>query len=232
MCQCCKEKVEPKDEVRVIGDWFKGVNTFASIGIIILCGFSMSFFESTNISSFLPIDIISMIISVIILCFIIVVVGWTAAINNTGLGWIVYHCCMGVLIIIEVILSISTANFDGYIKTFGETWDTADDSTKSELQSGLLCCGYLNVSDRPALPCLNKVSVSCLSKFKELFLKIRWVTSTSMFVCFIICLFIDMAAYAMCIHPDIISLEEQQREDEINVDIIDAEENFVAPLAI
>ena len=192
----------------------------------------MSFFATTNISSFLQIDIISMIISVIILCFIIVVVGWTAAINNTGLGWIVFHCCMGVLIVIEVILSISTANFEGYVKTFGETWDKADDLLKSELQDDLLCCGYLNTSDRPALPCPNKVTASCLVMFKDLFLKIRWVTSTSMFVCFIVCLFIDLAAYAMCIHPDIISLEEQQNEDEIDVDIIDIEENFVTPMTI
>ena len=228
---CCVKKIEPKDEVRVMGTGFIFINIFQVIAVAILCGYSIHFLSENNIGSFLAIDVISLLISVVILCFIIAVVGWVSAVNNTGLGWIVFHCCMGVLLIIEIVLAITTADYNSIVKTVEETWDFSDDLLRQELQQDLRCCGYYNTSDRPALPCPSD-SVSCMEKVRDLFSAIRWVASTSMFCCFIFGFFIDMAGCAMCVHPDTISLEEQQLNDEVDINKIDLEENFGNPFVI
>lgn len=229
---CCGKKVEKQRELRVMGTGFAIFNGIQSLTVMILCAVSVHYFGRTNISAFLPVDMISLFISVIILGFIIIVVGWVAAVNNTGLGWIVFHCCMGVLLVIEVVLAMSTSNFQNFIKTVTTTWETFDDTTRAELQSDLTCCGLTNLTDNPSLPCPNRATHGCMNELRFLFTKIRWITSTAMFVCFVFGIFIDMSGYAMCIHPEKISLEEQQAVDAADISLIDEEENFRNPFLI
>ncbi|EAY20010.1 Tetraspanin family protein [Trichomonas vaginalis G3] len=228
---CCS-KIPKNKELKVFGIGFAIINGIQSIAVMILCAVAVHYFGKTNISSFLPVDMISLFISVIILGFIIIVVGWVAAVNNTGLGWIVFHCCMAVLLIIEVFLVVSTSSYSGFVKTVSNNWYSFDDPTKYELQSDLSCCGLSNSTDSPALPCPGSSTKPCMKELTSLYNRIKRITSTAMFVCFIFGIFIDMSGYAMCINPEKISLEEQQDADAVDVSLIDEEENFRNPFVI
>ena len=229
--KCCSP-IPLNKELKVFSKTFIIFNAIISILSIASCAISVHYLGKTNVTNFLPVDTISLLISIIILCFIIIVVGWVAAVNNTALGWIIYHVCMVVLLLILFIVAIATSNSDSLVETVKDTWVYSDIDTRAELQSDLQCCGYANSSDNPALPCPNNIDVGCKSKITNLFADIRWICSTALFLLFIFCLFIEMSGCAMCVHPDTISMEEQQRDDIINISEIEDDTNFRNPFLI
>lgn len=233
MGSCCKcSPVPPDKELHVLSKSFIIVNGLMSIFVGLTCAIAVAFLNKTNISAFLSIDIVSLFISVIILCFIIIVVGWVAGVNNTGLGWIIYHICMVVLLLIMIVLSLSTANISSFTSAVNEAWDSANNALKSELQTDLTCCGFYNTTDRISEPCPSGADESCYSALHKLFAQLRFATSGMIFVLFILGVFIDMSGCAICVHPEKISMEEQQQDDAVNLDDLEDESNFRNPFLI
>ena len=71
---------------------------------------------------------------------------------------------MGGEIAFIVIAFTNTALLDQAI-TLG--WDQAGNDSKTLIQNTLVCCGLLNVTDRPALPCPNGTTTGCYPAIQE-----------------------------------------------------------------
>ena len=209
---CCR-KIKPSEEKQAISKMFVVFNILQSIAIMILCSISIHFFSKANISSFIPVDIVTLFIAVIILSLILIVVGWSSAISNTSLAWTVFHCFMFILLIIELAVCLFTSNADGFIVSAGKNWVQSDFETRMEMQSDLNCCGFQNSTDNPAGDCASKTDKGCKESMSELFISLRNVASVAMFVCFVFGLFIDFAGFALCYHPETFTLEDQAREE-------------------
>ena len=217
-------KVKPSNEKYVVSVSFIILNIIQSILVMFLCSVSIYYFSMTNISYFLAVDVISLFIAVIILGFMLIVVGWAAALSNTGLPWVMFHICMIILLFIEILLSLATSDYTGLLNTISSTWELAEDSTKTIFQDDLQCCGLLNITDRASGICPNDRTVGCLFKLKDIFIIIRFLTSTAMFICFMFGVFIDMLACAIGFQPDVISIEEQMKEEVNNINFNDEDE--------
>jgi len=226
---CLCKRVPISKEKYVVSVGFIILNLIQSIFVMFLCGLSVHYFSKTNIAYFLAVDVISLLIAVIILGFMIIVVGWAAALTNTGLGWVMFHSCMTVLLSIEILLSILTSDPTSVMNSVATTWANADNDTKLVFQNDLQCCGFNDINDQPAYPCNSQSG--CLEKLGEIFKIIRWVTSTAMFICFIFGLFVDLMGVAICFQPELISLDEQQREENLEINF-ELEDNYRNPFQI
>lgn len=214
--KCKFKRIHPSEEKSVMSKGFMSFIVFQSIIVIILCFISISYISTTNISSIVPVDIVTLLIALIILSLILVIVGISSAISNVFLSWIIFHIFMFILLVAEIIISLFTSN----LTKASLYWDKLEESEKKEIGSDLGC--VYNSTD----------SNNCINKLSGILTTLRNTSSIAMFICFVLGLFIDFAGCAICYHPDVITLEEHEREMmEININTSNEIGSFSNPFA-
>ncbi|OHT03547.1 Tetraspanin family protein [Tritrichomonas foetus] len=214
---CCKcKKIYPHEEKKLMVKMFVGLTIIQAFVCIALCSVSVIFIQSTNLTWFLPIDILTLMIAVIILSMILFIVGISSAVSNTTFAWVWFHFFMIILLFIEMVISWFTSDIGNLITLSQKTWIHSFDEERSEIQSDLLCCGFANSSDYPAKPCMEDHLIGCQVKLLSLSTTIRDVASIALFVDFIFALFYDFMGCAICFHPEVITFD--QIDDDITSD--------------
>ena len=191
---------------------FMVFNSFQAILVIILCFLSIDYFHTTNFSDFFSVDLITLLMSVVMLALIVIVVGWASAVSNATFAWVFFHLFMVALLLIEVVICFFTSEFSIFMRSAADVWNTSDDEEKRDLQTDLHCCGLANITDRPVGECPNGATSGCLEKLEDILTTLKNTASVAMFVCFVLGLFIDFAGCSICFHPDVVTLADHERE--------------------
>lgn len=187
------------------------LNSFQAVIVIILCFISVGYFSRINISNFLTVDLITLLMSVVILSFIVIIVGWASAVSNATFAWFFFHLFMIALLLIEVIICFFASELSMFVPSASDLWASSDEQDKQDLQRELYCCGLANKTDMAADGC-GDATEGCLGKLEEIMTMLRNTTTVAMFVCFALGLFIDFAGCALCLHPDVVTLADHERE--------------------
>lgn len=219
MSSCCFRrkcrKIQPHEEQGVMTKAFMVFLVIQTITLGILCGITVYALLAVNFDWFLPFDLLTLIIAVIILSILILVTGIASAVSNTVLAWMLFHAFMGVLLVVEILTSWFSSDVGGFLVLAESTWRQAIETDISELQDDLMCCGFENITDHPAtVMCQNDYTQCCRDKLHGIMLTIRNTASVAMFVDFVFAMFIDFAGCAICFHPDTVTLDEQMKEDD------------------
>lgn len=220
MCKTRCRTMTPEQEKGVMIRGFIVFSVLQSVAIVVLCSVSIYFLQIANISFFLPVDIVTLMIGIIFLSIIVVIVAWSSALVNMSCLWAVFHSFMIVLLLIEMVICMYTSNVSQFFDAAENSWAKSDDTEKSETESDLQCCGFYNTTDRPGKNCPKEYTKACGDKFSELMITIRNTASVALFVTFVFGMFIDFAACAICFHPDTITLEEHEREESLAIGVI------------
>lgn len=223
---CRFKKVKPSEEKMVMSKLFVGLMIFQTVFLNILCFITIHFLNLANISWFLPVDIITLMIAVIFLSLILLIIAWASARSNASFAWAIFHLFMIILILIELLVSWYTSDVDRFIKTAQKAWITAGISERQEMQVDLSCCGFINQSDMASLPCPADANTGCKTKLISYMSKIRDSASVTLFIDFVLALFIDFAGFAICFHPDVISYDDQIVEDRL---LMESESQMKSP---
>lgn len=212
---CCKyRQLTENDEKNLMIKSFQWLNIIQALAVIILCIITMTYLSSTNLSSFLPIDIETMVIAVIILSLILVIVGTASASTNTPFAWFFFHIFLIALLAIELSVSSFTSDLSGFMKSAKELWDSEEnEETLIALQFDLECCGFNNLTQAiDQGTCPFGALAPCETKLRDILISLKNTTCVAMFACFVIGLFIDFAGCVICFHPDIITLAAHECE--------------------
>ncbi|OHT02455.1 Tetraspanin family protein [Tritrichomonas foetus] len=215
---CFNFRVYTKDEEKkMLTTMFQWIIFVQSFAVTTLCFLSIYYFSKISVSSFLSVDIVTLLIAVIFLSIIIIIVGYGSSASNTTFAWVFFHVFMTALLVIEVMVSLYTSDVASYLDIASEIWARSENDERLMLQEELCCCGLKNFT-RPdnQNQCPKNAQSACLENLREFLETIRNVASVSMFVCFTIGLFIDFVGCAICHHPDIRTLaDEEQEMDEL-----------------
>ena len=213
---CCKfRRLNDKQEKRAMSKTFVWLIIIQSIVVIILCLLSINYFNSINISKYISVDIVTMFNAVIILSLILVVVGWASARSNTTFAWFFFHLFMVVLLVVEIIMSWFTTDMNTVIESAAILWKSQEEDERIELQMDLNCCGFddfVNVTIGNNYGCPQNAKTSCKEELMSILMNLRNTACVSMFVCFVLGIFIDFAGCAICYHPDVISIADHELE--------------------
>ncbi|OHT03631.1 Tetraspanin family protein [Tritrichomonas foetus] len=213
MCCRCK-KIYPQQEKEIMIKSFIVFILIQTIFAVGLCIISILYLEVTNFSWFMPIDMITLMIAVIILSLIVFIVGWASASSNTTFAWVWFHCFMFALLFIEMIISWFSSDVNNIMNLAQKAWDTSYIEDRIELQEDLNCCGFANTTDMPGEKCPpGDDVVGCKVKLGNLMSQIRDTASVALFVDFVFAMFIDFAGCAICFHPDVVTVEDQNEEN-------------------
>lgn len=204
--------LSPVEQKRAMIRSFIYINSFQAVMVIILCFLSVGYFSRTNISDFLSVDLITLLMSVVMLSLIVIVVGWASAVSNATFAWVFFHLFMFSLLLIEVIICFFASELSIFVRSAADLWESSEEQDRTELQLELHCCGLANITDRPAGKCPDGATEGCIQKLEQTLTMLRNTTAVAMFVCFVLGLFIDFAGCAICLHPDVVTLAEHERE--------------------
>ena len=215
MCKCCNIRtMSPEKEKKVMINGFIVFSIVQTLAVTFFCSISMSYLSSANVTFFLPVDITTLMMAIILLSLIILIFAWSSALNNLCFLWFLFHCFMFFLLVIEMAICMVTSNVNTFVNAAQKTWYTSLETEKVDLESDLNCCGFHNLTDQPGDPCPIGASVGCAIKIENLMTTIRNTASIALFVCFVFGMFIDFAGCGICFHPDTITYQEHQREEE------------------
>jgi hypothetical protein len=210
-------KIDPAEENGVMVKAFVGFLLCQTVAIFVLCGLLVARLIKADLNWFLPYDLLTLVIAVVILSLIILATGLASASSNTLFAWVLFHVFVGVLLLVELITSWIASDTEGFLAAAHQTWLTAAVDDITDFQMGMGCCGFNNATDRPpdtACP-EDADDVSCHSVLWDAILVMRDIASVSMFVDFVFALFIDFAGCGICFHPDVVTLEDVHRETQM-----------------
>lgn len=203
---------------KVIQAVFGIASTIQGIVLVVVSAWAISLIWNTNISVFVSFDILSLLCTIIILEFIVVVVGWIAAIANQVFIWAVYHLLIVILLFIEVLISISIRDVSVFLNIVDKNWAITNEGSIGLLQENLICCGLHDLTDHPVEPCPVKATNSCYSSIAEIFQDIKYVSTVMAVVFIIVTSFIDVSGFALCCHPEFVSEDLDEPETSIDSD--------------
>ncbi|OHT02208.1 Tetraspanin family protein [Tritrichomonas foetus] len=213
--KCCRKRkfrrIRPEEEKSIISKIFIVFMVFQTLLLLVLCGITIYYLYQTNVQFFLQVDLLSLIIAVVILGILILVIGWSSAISNNWLLWVLFHIFMFILLIVEMLVSWYSSDVQNFLGAANHAWSTALEEDISEIEEDLQCCGYINATDRP-VDCSPGWENGCITKLTDLMLGIRNTASVALFVDFVFTLFIDFMGCAICFHPEFITFEDLTTE--------------------
>lgn len=209
---CCRFTVMTnRQEKKLLTKLFWGLTLVQSIIVTILCILSIYYFESTNVASFLSVDIVTLFIAVIFLSIIIIIVGWGSAVTNSTFAWAIYHIFMLALLTIEIMVSLYSSNLSTFYVSAAKLWKMEDE--RNIIQADLHCCGFSNFTNPTSENgCPSNAETSCVDAMKIILEGLRNISLVAMFFCLIFGLLIDFVGCAICFHPDIVTLDDQEHE--------------------
>ncbi|EAY17027.1 hypothetical protein TVAG_297060 [Trichomonas vaginalis G3] len=219
MCRCTCRTMSMEQEKSVMTHGFIFFSIMQTITVVILCSISMAYLSSGNVSYFLPVDIVTLMIGIIFLSIIILIVGWSSALNNTACLWMLFHVFMYCLLLIEMLVSMLTSNVSSFVAAADKEWEKSEPSERFRIGLDLSCCGFWNSTDRNATVCQTGVK-ACSAVIRTIMTNLRNTASVALFVCFVFGMFIDFAGCGICFHPDTITFAEHEQEEALLVPAI------------
>ena len=213
--QC--NKIYPQDEKKITTKIFTAlvvIHSFVGIGI---CIFSTYILQSMNITWFLPIDVITVLIAIAFLNLIVLIVGISSAISNASFAWGFFHVFVFFLIICEIIISYYASDVKNVMNIARKAWINSEDDEKADIQSYLTCCGFVDYRDNPALPCpsdpdtkgMTNITIGCQFKLTDLMSSLCYFMLGFVFVSILFALFVDFVGCSICLNPDFIFYDEK-----------------------
>jgi hypothetical protein len=212
MAKC--RKIHPNQEKGILIRSFVFLMVIQTVLVTVLCTITIRRLNTVNFNWFFPIDIITLLISVIFMSLILMVLGGASAISNAGFTWFFYHCFMFLFLIAELIIIWIASNVDAYLPVAGATWERALYDQRMEMQNDLSCCGFANTSDNPAEPCPSGAREGCSIPLHRFLYDIRNIASVSLFLQFVFSMFIDFVSFSICFHPDVVTIDDAIHEEE------------------
>lgn len=212
MCRC--KKIYPAEEKRIMIRAFIIFICLQTFFVIALCVTAILYLNATDFTWFMPIDIMTLFIAVIILSLIVLIVGWSSASSNMTFAWFFFHLFMFSLLLIELIISWFSSDVKNFMKLARSSWETSTGDERWRKQDQLKCCGFFNSTDmnegecEPEIPPCNEVFLLKLTALRD-------VASIALFVDFVFAMFLDFAGCAICFHPDVVTFNEQLEENSI-----------------
>jgi hypothetical protein len=198
--KCCRPRREEEERARFVF-WFRAfVVVHTIIFALVLVGVVYAL-DSADVFWFLPFDLQSIVIAVIIFDLIIGISGYAAAGSDVTFLWIWFHLVVGILLVVEIGTSWLSSDIEGFINIAHETWGATGDDGIVDLETGWGCCGFDNITDRPQTIGNCSYAECCREKLGESMELIRDAASIVMFVDFILVTFMDFAGCAICFHP-------------------------------
>ena len=209
-CKKCRT-IQPNEEVKIMAKAFIVFMIVQTIFVSSLSIISINNLQIAHFSWFFPFDLITLLIAIIILSIIILVSGISSATSNISFAWLFFHVFMFLLLLIELIVSWFSSDVNQFLDLAQEKWYSGDDEIQ-EIQNDLKCCGFLNCSDHPNDPCPINTTLGCQERLQNLMIGIRNTASIALFIDFVFALFLDFVGWAICYHPDFVTLEEYESE--------------------
>lgn len=206
-------KIHPHEEKNLLIKVFIMFICIQTLFVVILCGLCIAQLSYVDLSFFISIDLMTMMIAGIFLSLIVLILGWAAATNNNTFAWAFFHLFMIVFMAFEVTVSWFSSDVGSLAKEAETVWHNAFDDEKSEMQSDLTCCGFKNMTDKPVLPCPQHAEVGCQVKLGYIVKYVQDISTVCLFVDFVFAVFLDFLACAICFNPDIVTLEDQMKEE-------------------
>lgn len=215
--RCCRcHKITTEEEKPIMIKVFIVFMVIQTIVVALLCAVSIYYIDLINMSWFLPVDVKTMMIAVIILGLLLLVLGWTSATSNTWFAWLLFHAFMIVLLLLEMIICYMSSNTAGFIKIAQNTWYSPTDiADLSEIQNDLKCCGFVDADDHPAPHCPVEATEGCKTKLSNVMNAIRNTASVALFIDIVFAMFIDFTGCAICFHPELIKYNEHDEEERL-----------------
>jgi hypothetical protein len=166
---------------------------------------------------FLPFDLPSIVMAVIILDLIIGISGCAAAGSDVIILWISFQLVVAILLIIEVGTFWLFADVEGLTNIARDTWAATDAEGIPALESAWGCCGFDNTTDRPDTIGNCSYAECCREKLGKSMELVRDAASIVNFVDFILVMFMDFAGCAICFHPTVDPRPVRDRESDLGV---------------
>lgn len=210
-------KLYPQDEkkmtIKIFGVLIV-IHSFFGIGVCIYSTYSL---QSVNITWFLPIDVITLLIAIAFLNLIILVVGLSSAISNASFAWSFFHAFMVILIFAEIMISYYTSNVKNVMNIARKAWINSEDDEKADIQNYLGCCGFSDYRDHASIPCPTKinsneilnVTIGCKEQLYTLTTSICYMMIGFVFVSILFTVFLDFVGCSICLEPDLILYDEK-----------------------
>jgi hypothetical protein len=215
---CCRwSKIPPAQEQRIISKSFGIFLVVHSLAHITLCAVAAAQLYNADLFWFLPFDLFSIIVGLIILSLIILVAGYAAASTNTVFSWILFHVFLWALIFIEIVTPFFLSDVHSLTELAHQAWIASTREEMLDMQALWDCCGFDNTSDTPnnngtcsdtATPCRDWI-FNRLTVFRN-------ATVISLFMDFLFILLIDFVGCGICFHPDFITLDVVRQDDPPN----------------
>lgn len=225
-CKC--QPIPRKNEKKIMTKVFIAFIIIQTLFLIGLCIYTIIYIQNANVSWFLEVDVVTLLIALVFLSLILLIIGISSARSNASFSWALFHPFLFILLIILLVISWFTSNVTQTISSAQNTWKKASEQDIIEMQTDMQCCGFLNTSDRNASKCPEKENIICCKDQLTIYLNsIRNAASISLFVDFVLAMFIDFLGCAICFHPDVITLEQQIQEENMIMDQISSDSNFL-----
>lgn len=210
---CCCRKVYPHEEKNLLIKFFVTFICIQTVFVLILCGLCIAQLSLVDLSFFISIDLTTMMISGVFLSLIVLIIGWAAATNNNTFAWAFFHIFMVLFMVFEITVSWFSSDAFSFAKEAEGVWYSAFDDERAEMQTDLTCCGFKNMTDKPSLPCPQNAEVGCQVKLGYIVKYVQDIATVCLFVDFVFAVFLDFLACAICLNPDVVTLEDQVREE-------------------
>jgi hypothetical protein len=226
------QKIDRTEEEGILVKGFILFLVVQTLFALALFGTIAFFLTRAELNWFLPFDLLTLTIAVIILSFIILVTGVASGLSNVLFAWILFHAFIVVLLVAELLMSWLSSDNEGFLKVAHQTWLTAADEDITEVQHSFRCCGFANVSDRPAGSiCPANFDQSCHEALSDTLKSLRNWCSVGMFVDFVFAMFIDFAGCGICFHPDFVPLDQIREETDEAESFAQSQELSIQSLA-
>jgi hypothetical protein len=179
-----------------------------------LCAVAVIGLSGADLFWFLPVDLFSIIVSVIILGLIILVVGYAAASTNTVFSWVLFHILLWAFIAIEIITPIMITDVPQLTNLAKQAWTQSTLDEMEDMQHEWGCCGFDNLTDTPGnISCPAGATTACRDWISRNLALFRDATLIAVFLDMAFVLLIDFAGCGLCFHPDLVTLEAVQKEE-------------------
>ena len=200
--RCCScRKLTSNEEKKIISYTLIVFLLAQSLFIFVICYEGIINLLRANLSLFLPIDLVTILISVAILGLLILVIGISSTKTNIFFIWILFHIFLFLMLMIELFTTWVTSDINGIMNIAKKSWGKMLLDDIAELQFELNCCGFENMIN--ASQCPVNADVPCKIKLNDLLSNIRNYVSILLFIDFIFAMFIDFMGCAICFHPEI-----------------------------
>jgi len=197
---CCRNRTEAEDS-RHLALAFRIFLVIHTITLIVLYSYVVHKLGGDDVFWFLPYDLESLVIAVIVLNLLICFTGYAAASTETVFNWLLFHLFVMVLLLVEIVTAWFSSDVNGLVEYAHSVWEKQVSDDIEQLEEGLGCCGFDNITDRPVGSTNCSYTECCRAKMHDSMSFIRDTGTLVLFMDFVLVMFMDFAGCAICFHP-------------------------------